>query len=181
MNIENRVKHGCQLERLPSIGSFSLDNNPFRWIKCRENFSSEYYTQSNNKSVFFYSINHVHIENIADFIYRFENNVKTEVRTIFCKTNYKFACYIQPDKYWCNNPIRHSLFTLLLRCSLKHTYRNDIFSTMSYTIKNKKIISSISKFIEGGFYYKKDYKSVGLNKGWVDYVNKHSFEILEKK
>ena len=117
-------------QRKPKSDSFSIQREPLDWMYCRERFDSFFKCETEQ---FFFSVNPIHTQSVAQFIWKTEEILGQDKRTGFCRTNRNYCLAVRPSEFWRQCPMRRSLFTILLRCGSKYypdqnNYEDALFS-----------------------------------------------------
>ena len=91
----------------------------FVWYTCRESFQNDWTRSEYNnfEKIFFYVGEK---DNIKSFIEQAEKKLGLYFTTKFYSTTDPNVCVICPARFWRNNSLRLSLFTILLRASLAY-------------------------------------------------------------
>lgn len=176
------IKNAKQSSKIPNEGSFSLDGPELKWISCREDFSK---VLDENQKGFFFSHKIGCEINISNFIDKTETilidaALQNFNKSEFKKTNYNFATWVEPARFWMDCSLRKSLFTMLLRCGINYT--GDYESAL-YSIEYSKITKkAIQRFLYGFTEFNHNGEEfTGIGKGWVSYFANKSCNLVYEK
>lgn len=145
--------------------SFNKDNyRVINWHYCRDVFNSYLY----NLDIFFYSHETSNGYNISCFMQKIEN--KLNVFSDYGPTQKKTIMWIRPSRWWTINPVKRSLFTLLIRCGENYIVEENNFKEALFSDPYSKGTKyAISRFLSGYTKYK------GNKKGWFDQFNETKY------
>jgi len=133
------------LADIPKCGFNTFQYRMCNWIYCREDFHG--WNRYNKKWLFAHK-GHDR-ENIISFFSRIEKKLGIIPKTVFCATQRKWVTVIIMSSWW-RKSLRRSLFTALLRASLKYDRKKRNFDAALYSVsylKNTKY--AISRFMRG--------------------------------
>lgn len=114
-NLKKFEKRLSSLAYSDSRGYFISFNSkvPLCSYICRENFAAYFYNYHN---LLGFSGKYVNIKLLNNFFERIEKQLKLKGRTIFQPSDYANTVIITPHKFWTEDEVKQSLFTLLIRC-----------------------------------------------------------------
>lgn len=179
------------------MGNFALPNiNSIisSWDTCREQFATKF---NEDISGFYFS----HKENkgydIANFIHRFENIIKSshDERKIqhseFAFTSSPFVLFVQVSPFWKECYYRRSLFTILLRCGNNYDCQINNFDECLFSPELKEatyILETKSAIIRFMFGFTRfigtiptSTSSTVYKHGWKEEFKNHDDITIKKK
>lgn len=151
------------------LGHWTDSAKAVKWFSCREEFASSFF-KHDQKTLFFNSGKS--IETIAEFIQRFEELVEAGRKNPINRTSFQRVesqpnvVYVNPGPFWLRQPMRTSLFTILLRCaSYGYEQNGDFFASLflNYDLA-RECKNSILRFLDGYTWYVGDEN--GTVNGW---------------
>ncbi len=140
-----------------------------QWFWCRDLWHFE----SRKVRLFLYSHLPCKGRAIVSFLRQFEDIVKVQPLSKFGPTQRKTVTWIEQSKWWTSS-MRRSLFTLLMRASVRYNFEN--FYEALYSIEmTRETRPAIERFMAGHTSYR------GNRTGWYSQFGRNlSLEQLEK-
>jgi len=147
-----------QCYSIPPEGQFALESDgekALHWDHCREQFLGKF---KDNIQGFYFSHKPETGENIAGFVLKFEEVIKSEldnlVHSQFSQTEKENVLWIQPGVFWRDCLLKKSLLTLLVRCGInyhcdKDNFDDALFSEYSENKYARETKSAILRFLFG--------------------------------
>jgi hypothetical protein len=148
----------------PTVGGFARTQKIIgerhkvdHWYYCREIFHNILY----NLRLIFFCHNTGKGAAVAAFIGKIEEAIDVQPRSEFGPTQMKKMMWIKPSPWWTKIGMHRSLFTILLRASLKYVPSKDNFEEAVSSDKYlKETPYAFSRFMSGHTKY------TGRKRGW---------------
>ncbi len=119
------------------------------WFGCREQFHRA--IMKRQKRDFIYSYSKEYHDRIKNFIGEFERRLGLP-KTRIIPTNSPYCLYVETGEFWEQQPIRHSLFTALIRAATKYDGSNfDSALYSRYYLSDTK--EAVERFLDGYTWY----------------------------
>src|SRR5579859_5254850 len=141
-----------------AYGNFGT--NKLEWHSCRELFHRSVNFWSRN---FYFSCPKEQREAIVEFISDIENDLGLRTKTKISRTNIPTTIYISPARFWCKQEMRFSLFTILIRASLRHKIGKPTETAILNERYLKATYRAFTMFMQGRTWYT---GYIGGGRGW---------------
>lgn len=130
------------------LGSYALLKTPLVFEDCRERFAPKIDKKTES---FLFKHEKDAGENVASFILKTEKILKKRKFTQFSKTNVKDVICVEPTKFWMQNKMTRSLFTILLRVGISYNPEDDNYEEVLFSHHHIEITKNATKRFLFGF------------------------------
>jgi len=139
------------------------------WTLCREEFQKQVGTDRK----FLFSAPPKKHKAMAAFFYKLETDLKLPVKTLFGMTQHPNVMWISVSKWWAESSMRRSLFTALLRASVKYNRLSKNFREALYSEQYlDETQQAVERFLSGYTQYTGNivgwYSQFNDGGGWVN-------------
>lgn len=165
-----RIKSGqFGLVRYGNKAEWTYEQKPLftEWYNCRDSF--HYHWDKSFHKEFYYARP---IEPIRNVIRQIEKRLNLVFKTSIQPTNWGNVTWIKPSRFWRNQAIRMSLFTILMRV-VSH-YQGNLDEAMDCDPYAKNTKEAIDYFLDGNCWY------VGKENGWYQQFDSRLLKYYNK-